>query len=36
MTADLVNIFYYAQNGDLEPLIEALRHEEKKLDPERN
>ena len=34
MTADLVNIFYYAQNGDLEPLIEALRKEEKKLDPE--
>jgi cytochrome c-type biogenesis protein CcmH/NrfG len=34
MTADLVDIFYYAQNGDLEPLIEALRREEKKLDPE--
>src|SRR5262245_12600304 len=34
MSADLANIFYYAQNGDLEPLIEALRREEKKLDPE--
>jgi len=34
MSADLVNIFYYAQNGDLEPLIEALRREEKELDPE--
>jgi hypothetical protein len=34
MTADLLNIFFYAQNGDLEPLIEALRTEEKKLDPE--
>jgi hypothetical protein len=34
MTADLVDIFYYAQNGDLEPLIKALRSEEKKLDAE--
>jgi hypothetical protein len=34
MTADLVDIYYYAQNGDLEPLIAALRREEKKLDSE--
>jgi hypothetical protein len=34
MTADLVDIFYYARNGDLKPLIEALRREEKKLDPD--
>jgi hypothetical protein len=34
MTTDLVEIFYYAKNGELKPLIEALRREEKKLEPE--
>jgi hypothetical protein len=36
MSGTILDVFLSARFGDLKPLVEALRREEQKLDPERS